>query len=441
MNIIDTVILNNSQLDLLSNNIPYYINISASKINPTTLTNFLNLLHYSDCSNRVIESIFSNQTIMVHVIKNIIKASYLKRIYNMIRYSGRNYCLIPLLSNKAFEITEEIYLDLINRYSQFIITKDGDVNEINILNCSQYFPVTMSAEGITKLGTLSYQFGYYDIFVKCVELGFNVSIENIIIAINLKYANVKHMINKGVYCPHGGIEFEYRQQIIFENMVKIMLHTVNNFKYVYKFSDLQIGEICSSTKLSTSQYIENLIKYCSGTDSERESMITNCYKSGTVIRIQTPIYDLMKISKNLYDVYYNYLTTRCHNNGLPLNFNDAELKKDSKLIIDYFKNPQITLREMFKHSTIAQIKKYYSVNKDKVQCDNYCINHAYIFKNNKLISYLESINKGATLGLVYILYVKKEVRFDTDYTRKLIRNQFPKDTLASLELKVDGVLV
>jgi hypothetical protein len=457
MNVIYTQLLDDNQMDQILLNLPYRISLASTHINTISKLNCLNLFNRSQDKRKFVMAMQNVLPILHYIIKTTTIPSYLQNIYDSCpTQAGKS--LIILLDNPAFIVTEAHYIHLLKRHSQYIIIpKRGNpscpiwdalenytsTKDTYTCNISKYFPDKISPEGVNELGILSYKFGFYDTFVKCVELGFDVKLEDIIMAINLNSATSSYISSiSSVYYSQQNVINKQRQQVIYENMVKIMLYTINNLKYIFKFSDLKITNMRAQViDSSICEYVENLIKYCSGDDTERENLIKDCYKNGVPIKILVTEQDNSTQVNNLYYYLYDYLVSDCKKLTMPLSSKNEDYKKISNMLNDYLKNPQIMFREMFKYFTITQISSYYKINKDKVYCDNYCINNAYMFRNNKLIKYIESKDKGITPGLMYVLYVKTKVKYDTDYTQKYIKSKFIDDTITLLETRVDDLIV
>lgn len=244
--------------------------------------------------------------------------------------------------------------------NDYIMSKSNYSNHLYYdINSSKY-ENELTTQNMLLLIDFAIKKNYYDIFIDCYNNGCTLTEEHFL----------THIEN---FC-------DYYQEYNLKNPYKILEH----FCKIEKFQ-LKINQNMSPVLKSSLANITHLISDITFDD------IKKLYNDGYYINVSKYNYN-----KDQLDILYNILFK---------NYVVTE-KHTITIFVDDIGMTQHIFREMFKKSTITQIKKYMKLHKLKI--DIWCIDNAFISRNTKVTKLLMEKNIYPSLNISLLILEKKK---------------------------------
>jgi hypothetical protein len=290
------------------------------------------------------------------LIEDVLPVAYILIQYPNLQLEYKDFILLLHNAGPKIELEDE----------EEVIAKYDDINDTYYtlkIKLHEHFPEHV--DSVIDLGNMAIKKNTYKIYLQCINLGYIPDRNNIIC---------------GLGCNEGG-KYTYIMQ---KNMIKILAHSVINLKYCYKLSDLNICELFQP------QYINSFVNLCEmESNEEYNEFLKKCYRHGVIIDIKNGKYNCENEYEEIYYQYYMWMLALCGRNYFFKNSNGGNNrypKEKSAQILKYITSRQVAFRELFRHGTENQIKKYYGKYMAEVKYDRYCLHNAYLHSNHKIIN-------------------------------------------------------
>jgi hypothetical protein len=366
-----THILDTNELQLA---IDRKIYLNYTGVSDIWTTNVINIYKMMNSKNyiQVINLIFERESAYSIILCQPYDAWRITKIYNFLVEYERYEKLLLLCSKHNIPLNYKIYLQML-KY-RYITYKESLLN---------LFP--KSIKNINLIGDFAISAIYFDLYIKCVEYGYIPIKQNIIDQCIAVVANLCRL----------------------SDLRNIIQHTINNFKCTYKLEDFYFS--VHNSLASKTSFFTSVFQLCElGTNIEFAEFLKRCYTVGIIIDIKNARYCCSNNYEQIYFCYYSYIVAE-HKRGAMTLKSDVSIKKtDSESIVKYLENNQVTFREMFKYHTPTQIKKYYNCKINGVKYDKYCVNNAYLYRNNAVIKHVIELGLKPTNHVCFLLSIKMQ---------------------------------